>query len=113
MKNTSRLDSEVLNALKDLQSFGEPDIVEHLLKVYFMSADSIVSDLIHSLEEQDGKKIRDLAHSWRSASLGIGAMVLGELCEQLEKTSQEDHSQHQFLIEALQKEYDHLRTELK
>ena len=112
MKTSARIDPAAWEALRELQTPGEPDIIATFLKIYFESSEVLLKDLQQAMAEKNSKALVHISHSWKSSSYGIGAKTLGDLCSQLEKTALTSESGQSLLVAAMEREYLELKAEL-
>jgi len=78
------IDEAQLEAIRDLQSPGEQDIVQMVLEEYEHDANDLVSQLHQALAENDLTTLHRAAHSLKSSSAYVGASVLSSVCADLE-----------------------------
>ena len=81
---SSSVDKSALNAIRDLQMEGEPDILEKIIHVYLSSSESIITKLRGALVVNDLEALRNSAHSLKSSSANLGATKLSGICSKLE-----------------------------
>lgn len=79
------VDWSVLSALKVLQKPGRPDICKTLITSYLDTIPKIMQSTSAAIAASDGTAIRNTAHSMKSSSIAIGAMVFGNTCAELEQ----------------------------
>ncbi len=84
MNNTSPIDQNVLETLRDLQIPGKPDILKKIVIAYLSSSAHLVSGLNSALTGRDIDALRASAHSLKSSSANVGAMELSKISQQLE-----------------------------
>ena len=83
-EEASPIDRTVLNALKELQIEGEPDIIKKITDAYLRSSGSLVTNLRQAVIDKNFEVVHNSAHSLRSSSANVGAMKLSEVCKELE-----------------------------
>ncbi|WMW80037.1 PAS domain S-box protein [Undibacterium cyanobacteriorum] len=66
-----------------------PSLQRRLLSKYLLKGDSEIEAIRLAIETEDADKIKNLAHTLKSASRSVGAMALGELCQQLENAGRD------------------------
>jgi HPt (histidine-containing phosphotransfer) domain-containing protein len=82
--NTDVIDWSVLDALRVLQRPGRPDICKTLMKAYLDSIPALMESTKAAVRAADGTALRNTAHSMKSSSLAIGAVLFGKTCADLE-----------------------------
>lgn len=105
--NLVRLHPEAKQALRALQSPGDADLYKELALVFIDTSNDFMKTLNASMS--DAKSVRETAHSWKSSAAAIGAQILANLCEQLEKNPNEAST----LIQKIADEYQAVQFELK
>lgn len=79
------VDWSVLDALKVLQKPGKPDVCRTLMTIYLNSLPAQMESIKAAAKELDVKTLMDAAHSMKSSSMSIGAVVFGKTCAELEQ----------------------------
>ena len=82
--NSGVVDWSVLDALKVLQRPGRPDICTTLMKAYLDSIPALMESTKAAVTAADGPALRNMAHSMKSSSTAIGAVIFGKTCAELE-----------------------------
>lgn len=73
------------------QLVGEqPQLHRRLLDKFQINADKQISTLLILADEGEAGLIADLAHKLKSAARSVGAMALGELCQQIEQAGRQN-----------------------
>jgi HPt (histidine-containing phosphotransfer) domain-containing protein len=75
-----RLDRSAQEALASLQVPGEEDIYLRLVDVFITSSIAY----LENLRTADVATAQSTAHSWRSSSAAVGAMLLADICSEIE-----------------------------
>ncbi len=78
------MDWSVLDGLKAMQRAGRPDIRKTLMTSYLGSIPALMEGAKAALSAADGNALRNTAHSMKSSSRAIGAMLFGNTCAELE-----------------------------
>lgn len=76
----NHLDTEQLNELKEVLE----DEFQVLINTYLIDAQLRLKLIEEGLESNNYEQVRLAAHSLKGASANIGALILAQLCEQLE-----------------------------
>ena len=82
--NPDLIDWSVLDALKVLQKPGRPDICRTLMKAYLDALPPLMASTRAAVSAADGTALRNTAHSMKSSSVAIGAVIFGKTCAELE-----------------------------
>jgi len=82
--NPGVVDWSVLDALKVLQRPGRPDICKTLMMAYLDSIPALMESTKAAVSASDGNALRNTAHSMKSSSTAIGAVIFGKTCAELE-----------------------------
>jgi len=86
---SSPIDRTVLNTLKELQIEGQPDIIKKIIDAYLRSSEPLVANLRKAVIKDDFEVVHDSAHSLKSSSANVGAVILSEVCKELEMNCKE------------------------
>ena len=78
------VDWSVLDSLKVLQKPGRPDMCRTLMKAYLDSIPPLMERTREAVSASDSDALRNTAHSMKSSSLAIGAVIFGKTCAELE-----------------------------
>jgi HPt (histidine-containing phosphotransfer) domain-containing protein len=79
------LDAAVLDALRQLNQEGQPDIVREVLTVFLADAPRRLAAIREALERRDTAALRREAHTLKGAAAHIGAVTFEGRCRQLEE----------------------------
>lgn len=79
------LDSEVLNALKELGGTDEPDLFVEIVDLFIQDAEQQVTHLQGALASGDIRLVERIAHTLKSSSANVGALRFSKLCFELEQ----------------------------
>jgi HPt (histidine-containing phosphotransfer) domain-containing protein len=78
------LDPKALGNIQALQREGAPDIVVKVAKIFLGSSPSLLDDLCAAAADGDSARVGSAAHSLKSSSANLGALVLSEMCRNIE-----------------------------
>jgi PAS domain S-box-containing protein len=81
------LDTSALDALRDLESSGNPDLLRRLIDLYLHDAPELIKKINKGLEAGDAKSIGEAAHTLKSTSANLGARELASVCAALQDVS--------------------------
>ena len=88
--------ADQLKAMEKIHGFqykDEPDFFYELIGVYLEETPSIRTKLQAAIEQKDSEAIYRAAHSLKSSSGNLGAVLLYSLCSELEQISKEGTSE--------------------
>lgn len=72
---------------------GDPEMVQELLQDFRLSAAEIADELRAACQAGDAAATRAAAHKLKSSALSVGAITLGELCEEIESAGKANQSE--------------------
>jgi PAS domain S-box-containing protein len=112
------VDINVLDNIRKLQRKNRPDILSRIIGHYLSHSPGLLKDIETAISQGNRQVIEDSAHSLKSSSGNVGAMVLFEMCRELEFMSKKgDVSLAGPLFSKIQEEYQavtaFLENELK
>lgn len=91
-----------INLKEAIQNCGGCDVLENVIKDFYISIDSKAAAIKGFLEEEDIRNYTVLVHALKSSSRLIGAMELSEMCAELEEYGDKDN------IEAIREKNDEM-----
>jgi CheY-like chemotaxis protein/HPt (histidine-containing phosphotransfer) domain-containing protein len=78
------IDPQAIQTIKALQMEGEPNILSSVVKAYLTGVESKISQLRDTVSCPTLMDLQAFAHSLKSSSANVGAVVLSEICKSLE-----------------------------
>jgi HPt (histidine-containing phosphotransfer) domain-containing protein len=78
------IDRAVLEALRDLQGEGEPDVVAEFIALFLDEAPPLLAAIRGGVTEGSADTVTKAAHRLKSASANMGASRMAALCAELE-----------------------------
>ncbi len=84
LADPSLLDEEALRSIRELERNGASGMLARVVEMYRNSAPQLLSDIRRGVEEGDADRIRRAAHTMKSSSANLGAVVVVALCKRLE-----------------------------
>jgi len=78
------LDAEALQRLRELDPHGQNQLLQRVLRAFDTSARRLSLQLADARQRNDVLGIRHVAHTLKSSSASIGALVLARLCAEIE-----------------------------
>ncbi len=111
--DTQPLDVKILNDIRSLQKEGAPDLLGKVIQTYMTESPGLLEKLSCAIQQQDSYVIFQTAHSLKSSSANIGAVILAELFKQLEAMAKaQSLGQAETVLATISREYDRVRTAL-
>ena len=87
--NDNVIDMTVIETLRELGGDDDPGLVGELIDLYLLDAPDRLRELEQALEGGDVDLLERAAHTLKSASANIGAVLLSDLCQDLECLARE------------------------
>jgi CheY-like chemotaxis protein len=82
------IEHQAWDAIRALQRKGQPDVLAKVMTLYLDSSRTLMEALRQAVPAQDASAVREAAHSLKSSSATLGAIVLAEHCKELEAMGQ-------------------------
>lgn len=113
---SSPIDPDVIQSLKDLGGEDEPELFRELVGMFLRDTPPRLEALGQALDSGDATELERVAHAMKSSCGNLGAVVMAELCYQLEMVGREgelesaqslvqrSNEEFQRVIEALESE---------
>ena len=83
------IDPSVLDAIRQLQKPGAPDLVARIVGLYLEDSPRNAQSLRDCLERRDAQGAFRAAHALKSASGNVGARTLASICKDIEVLAHE------------------------
>ncbi len=100
------LDPSKISLLHDLQIEGEPSFIRHIVSNYLADTEPLMALLTDIFESGDLEKLQRIAHTLKSSSGNVGAMIVSELCKDLESNCKNrDLANIKEIINRIKKEF--------
>jgi PAS domain S-box-containing protein len=80
----TRLDTSILDSLRELQSPGGPDVARVVVDVYLKEASVRLANIHRAVASGIPKEVADACHALGGSSRSVGALRVGNLCKILE-----------------------------
>ena len=80
----SLLDEEALHSIRELERNGASGMLTRVVGMYRESAPQLLTDIRKGVEDGDAERTRRAAHTLKSSSANLGAVVVTALCKRLE-----------------------------
>ena len=81
----SGLDRKVLDQIRDMQEGGQPALLLQMIEIYLETSPKQVAELGRGVGSGNAGAIQLHAHSLKSSSARLGALLLAALCHELEE----------------------------
>jgi len=108
------IDMEVVAALRDLCEEGEPSLLDELIEIFLDDTPRRLEDLVQAFEEGNAHALEAAAHSLKSSSANLGALVFSGLMRDLETAGRNaDLAQATQHVDQVKHEYSRVETELR
>ncbi len=79
------MDRSVLDMIRQLQMDDEPDLLSEIINTYFSDTDRIIAYLEKAQSEKDIEALALNAHTLKSSSANVGAMLLSSVAKEIEE----------------------------
>ena len=86
----SVIEWSVLNELLAFRKPGGPDPRRRIITIYLDSAPMLMEAIKTAISAADGTLVSKSAHALKSSSMNVGALGLGSLCAELERSGKAD-----------------------
>ena len=107
------LDPSALEKIRALQRDGAPDLVAMVIDQYLSDSSKLVEVMQTAARTGDAGELRNAAHSLKSSSANVGAMILAELCKMIEaKAREKDLNEVADEVDKILEEYERARNAL-
>ena len=77
------LNYETLESLTSMVREGQPSLLRKVIRIYMESSPKLRETIRHSITLGDAAAMQSAAHSLKSTSGNLGAMMLAEICKQI------------------------------
>ena len=78
------IDMQVIENLRELGGEDEPGLLLEVVGLYLADAPQRLRDIERALEQGDLRLLERAAHTLKSSSLNVGAVLLAQLCRDIE-----------------------------
>ncbi len=107
------LDYAVLESLRSMVREGQPNLLQRITPIYMESSPKLVDTIRQSIIAGHAAALQGAAHSLKSSSGNLGAMMLAEICRELEIMGRAGSTENAIgLLRALEYEYKRVRETL-
>ncbi|MES2732263.1 MAG: Hpt domain-containing protein [Bacteroidota bacterium] len=110
--NSIDMNAEGLQSILQLAE-GDASVLMEIIFDSLQYTPQLMDNLTQAVEQEDAKKIKLSAHSLKSSSAQIGALIMADLCHHLEmKSGDGDISAANQYLQQINLEYDNVQKEL-
>jgi CheY-like chemotaxis protein/HPt (histidine-containing phosphotransfer) domain-containing protein len=107
------LNYKTLESLRSMVREGQPSLLEKVIRLYMESTPKLMETIRHSITLGDAAAMQGAAHSLKSTSGNLGAVMLAELCKELEAMGRTGTTDNAILLlPLLEDEYERVREAL-
>jgi two-component system, sensor histidine kinase and response regulator len=85
--DTEYLDLNVLEKISKLDN-GSNEFLKKIVDLYLRETPFLISQMHQGIQEKNSEKISQAAHSLKSTSANMGAVIISNICQDLESKSQ-------------------------
>ena len=78
------LDRQVLDQLGKVRTNGKPELLTRVMNLYLVESPKLMQTMKHAARTGDAPELARSAHTLKSSSANVGALVLSRYCEELE-----------------------------
>ena len=83
------LDADALARLRELDPTGANKLVERVIQAYLASLERLVPEMLAAREPLDFVPLRRVAHTLKSSSASLGALLLSDHCGRVESMARD------------------------
>ncbi|SPP63251.1 response regulator [Nitrospira lenta] len=83
------VDQAAWNSITALQRPGKPDMLAKILTIYLTDSQQLVDQVRQGVADGEAQRVNEAAHSLKSRSAVLGAVLLSDLCQQIEAISRQ------------------------
>jgi PAS domain S-box-containing protein len=107
------LDREVLTQLAKVRTNGRPELLTRVIKLYVAESPALIESLKEAARSGDGPRMASSAHSLKSSSANVGAVVLSRYCAEAEASARRaDAEEARRCIARIETEHRSVQTAL-
>ena len=107
LSHLDHLNYETLASLRLRVREGQPSLLQQVIQLYMEDSPKLIETIRHSITLGDAAAMQRAAHSLKSTSGNLGAMMLAEMCKELEAMGRAGTTDNAILLlPVLEDEYD-------
>lgn len=108
------IDVRVIKSLRDMAGVNADKILTQIVDNYLEDAPQLLQQIREAVVSADSEALRIAAHTLRSSSANLGAIVFSQLCKELEALGRQGTTSNaEKLLESLEKSYQTFKTTLQ
>jgi HPt (histidine-containing phosphotransfer) domain-containing protein len=85
------IDAATIQGLRELGGEDEPGLLGELIDMFLEDAPERMRDITEGLAKNDIGRVERGAHTLKSSSANVGALVLSDLCRRIVESSRTNH----------------------
>lgn len=82
------IDFNIINNLKEI---GDQEFLVELIDIFLGQSQDLIDEIKSGAEKKDNQIITKAAHKLKGSCLNLGAMSMGEVCQDIEHTSRDNN----------------------
>jgi CheY-like chemotaxis protein/HPt (histidine-containing phosphotransfer) domain-containing protein len=111
---TPPIDRNALETIASLQPSGSENILKKVISLYLYTTPVLMKRVHDAVEGTDSDALRQAAHTLKSSSAHLGALVFSEMCKDLERMGRDRTLEGaKDRVSALEHEYERVRDALE
>jgi CheY-like chemotaxis protein len=87
--DSATLDERTLDRIRELHRRGGPNLLGKMAELYTSSSRTLLGETHKAFAQREAGRIAQAAHALKSSSSSIGATVLSDLCDSIEKAARD------------------------
>lgn len=107
------VDSDILDEIRFIEKQGSPNFMRQIIGTYLRDSAKLLQAIREAVSQNDSDAIREIAHSFKSASGNMGATGLASLCKEMEDMGRANMTEAAGeLLPKIEAEYERVRKAL-
>lgn len=95
------------------RTMADPEIIEAVIESYFEDIPKQIELLKNALADRDAKKVQELAHRIRGASLNVSGLAIQSTAREMESAgANQDLTRAQALLPDMEKQFEELKQDM-
>jgi CheY-like chemotaxis protein len=108
---TIAIDATAFQALQEM--IGQEDVVVQVIDSYLEETPKLLEAMSNAVTQSNAEGWKSAAHTIKSASATLGALVLAQLCQRMEAIEQANSMEATAMMSRFKSEYAKVETELR
>lgn len=84
------LDMEVIETLRELEEEEGPGFFDEMVGLFVKDSTELVKMIVENAKQRDFYSLTQTAHKLKGSSISMGAFLLSDLCEKIEKKGKKE-----------------------